>query len=242
MKPDNPANMLKISIIIPVYNEAGQIGKLLDWLKKFTAEDTQTDILVVDGGSTDSTAEEVKSAGVRIIQSPKKGRAAQMNFGVRESTGDVIYFLHADTFPPENITTSIRSALNAGKESGCSRLRFDEQSWVMKFYAWFTRFDLLPFRFGDQGLFVKRDVFVALNGFREELVVMEDNEMIRLLRKRGSFVILPDYVTTSARKYRENGFLRLQVIFSIIFALHYAGASQQMLVRFYKDVIKGSKI
>lgn len=242
MKPDAPANMFKISIIIPVYNEAGQIGKLLEWLKKITAEDIHTNILVVDGGSTDDTVDEVKSAGVRILKSPKKGRAAQMNFGVRESTGDVIYFLHADTLPPENITKSIRSALKAGKESGCSRLRFDEESRIMKFYAWFTHFDLLPFRFGDQGLFVKRDVFNALSGFREELVVMEDNEMMRLLRKRGTFVVLPNPVTTSARKYRENGFLRLQIIFSTIFVLHYAGASQQMLVRFYKDVIKGSKI
>ncbi|MCH8557056.1 MAG: TIGR04283 family arsenosugar biosynthesis glycosyltransferase [Balneolia bacterium] len=236
--------MAKISVIIPVYNEAGHIGELLRYLKSIIPDDRapRIDLLVVDGGSTDTTAEEVLAEGVRLVKSPLKGRSAQMNYGAKESSGEVLYFLHADSFPPSDIFSSVVSKVRAGAEAGCSRLRFDSERWLMRLYAWFTRFDLLPFRFGDQGLFVRRDVFEELGGFREDLVVMEDNEMMRLLRKRGRFVVMENYVTTSARKYQENGFVRLQFIFSMIFIFHYLGASQKMLVQFYRDMVKGTKI
>ena len=236
--------MAKISVIIPVYNEAGHIGELLRYLKSIICHDvaSRIDLLVVDGGSTDETAGEVRAEGARLLNSPRKGRAAQMNHGAKESSGEILYFLHADSFPPADIFSSIVSAKRAGAEGGCSRLRFDSKHPLMRIYAWFTRFDLLPFRFGDQGLFVKRDIFNQLGGFREDLVVMEDNEMMRLLRKRGRFIVMENCVTTSARKYRENGFVRLQFIFSILFILHYLGASQKMLVQFYRDMVTGSKI
>jgi len=231
----------KISVVIPVYNEAGEIGPLLRYLRHLLQEDGHAECVVVDGGSTDDTREEVQELGFRIVQSPVKGRAAQLNYGAGETSGEIIYFLHADSYPPAAIFKLIRRRLKSGSESGCCRLQFDEQGFIMRLYGWFTRFDLLAFRYGDQGLFVKREVFKELAGFREELIVMEDNDFIRLLRKRKTFALMPETVTTSARKYRGNGFVRLQLIFAVIFILFYCGASQKSLVRFYRFMITNPK-
>lgn len=231
-----------VSVIIPVYREAGQIGRLIRFLRPVIEADGSAECVVVDAQSDDGTEAEAREAGAVVLQSRRKGRAAQMNFGAAQARGEMHFFLHADSFPPAGFLDDIRARVKEGTESGCFRLAFDEPRPVMRLYAWFTRFDLLPFRFGDQGLFVKRQVFESSGGFDERLVVMEDNELVRLLRKRGRFVIMPKEVTTSARKYRENGFVRLQLIFTVIFMLHYAGASQEMLVQLYRDVIRQDKI
>lgn len=231
-----------VSVIIPVYREAGQIGRLIRFLRPVIEADGSAECVVVDAQSDDGTEAEAREAGAVVLQSRRKGRAAQMNFGAAQARGEMHFFLHADSFPPAGFLDDIRARVREGAESGCFRLAFDEPRPVMRLYAWFTRFDLLPFRFGDQGLFVTRDVFEASGGFDERLVVMEDNELVRVLRKRKRFVIIPKEVCTSARKYRENGFVRLQLLFGIIFILHYAGASQQMLVQFYRDAIRQDKI
>lgn len=231
-----------VSIIIPAYREAGEIGKLVRFLMPLLKADGHAECLVIDAGSDDGTEAEAREAGAVVLQSPRKGRASQMNYGAAQSRGPLLYFLHADSYPPPNFLDEIRARAKEGRESGCYRLAFDEPHAVMRLYAWFTRFDLLPFRFGDQSLFVKREVFEAVGRFDESLVVMEDNELVRLLRKRNTFMVMPGEVTTSARKYRENGFVRLQLIFAVIFVLHYGGASQQLLVQFYRDSIRQDKI
>ncbi|MFW6348242.1 MAG: TIGR04283 family arsenosugar biosynthesis glycosyltransferase, partial [Cyclonatronaceae bacterium] len=241
--PSPSPPFMRISVVIPVYNEAGHILELLNYLAPLLKADGSTECLIVDAQSPDGTAGLIHRSApdFSVLQSPKKGRAAQMNYGAAQSTGELLYFLHADSFPPKDVFRQLRAAVRAGANSGCYRLRFDDNRPVMRLYAWFTRFDLLPFRYGDQSLFVSREAFRAVGGFREDLVVMEDNEIVRLLRKRGGFQLLQEDVVTSARKYHENGFLRLQIIFSIIFVLYYAGASQDVLVQFYRDMIRGAK-
>lgn len=231
-----------ISVIIPVYNEADGIDGFLREAEKMAANDGSLEWLIVDGGSTDGTVAVVKKAGFPVLISPRKGRAAQMNHGASQSKGGILYFLHADTIPPLGFPEKIRNAVKDGAESGCFRLAFDEPNPVMRLYAWFTRFDLLPFRFGDQSLFVLRTLFQRLDGFRNDHILMEDNEFIRRLRKHGNFRLMPDEVVTSARKYRENGFVRLQIIFTIIFFLYYAGVSQETLVAIYRDLVRGPKM
>jgi rSAM/selenodomain-associated transferase 2 len=228
---------MKLSVIIPVLNEEGQIGKLLSYLNNSALPDG-AEILVIDGGSTDNTPGEVRESGVRFVTSAK-GRAVQMNRGAQEAGGEVLFFLHADSIPPPGFADLIIDAVRSGKSAGCFRLAFDEPRLVMRLYGWFTRFNLLPFRFGDQGLFVTRELFEKSGGFREDHRVMEDNEIVRRLRKITNFTVLESEVLTSARKYRENGFVRLQLIFVTIFVLYYCGASQDLLVRFYRDMIRG---
>lgn len=234
-----------ISVIIPVYNEAAGLKAFLRALKSALEPQANAiphEIILVDGGSSDATIDIACQDGFRCVSSPRKGRAAQMNHGSGLASGTYLYFLHADTVPPPNALSQIMQAAGEGALSGCFRLSFDEPGWLMRFYAWFTRFDLLPFRYGDQSMFVRTDLFHDLGGFREDHMVMEDNEMFRRLRKRGQFVILDDAVVTSARTYRKNGFLRLQFIFFMIFTMYYLGVRQETLVDFYRSMISSSKL
>lgn len=226
-----------ISIIIPAYNEEKNIGKLVSYLKE-NSSSRKIETIVVDGGSTDQTISMAEKAGARVIRSPGKGRAKQMNFGASEAKGDLLYFLHADTLPPKTFMNDIYREIKKGNESGCYRLSFDSDHKVLKLYSWFTRFDVDVFRFGDQSLFATKKIFNKAGGFDENLMVMEDQEIVSRLKDHAQFIIIPKTVSTSARKYEKIGVLKLQMIFSCILSLYYLGASQQMLLHFYQNVLR----
>ncbi|MDR9418064.1 TIGR04283 family arsenosugar biosynthesis glycosyltransferase [Gracilimonas sp.] len=230
---------MEISIIIPTYNESGSIEELLIYLKKH-AGSAVADILVVDGQSSDDTVKRVRNAGYKCIISQEKGRAAQMNLGAKQTSGDILYFVHADSIPPTSFTSDILNAIQNGAESGCYRFKFNSDRWLLKINAWFTRFDRLMCRGGDQTLFIKRDVFEELSGFRN-YEIMEDFEMISRLRDRGTFKILADDVIVSARKYEENSYLKMNFINLVIFTMFYFGASKKTMVHAYQQLIAGTK-
>ncbi len=230
---------MKISIIIPVYNEEDIISELLVHLKNH-ANDHVSEILVVDGHSTDNTESRVLEAGVRFIKSPEKGRAAQMNAGAVQASGDILYFVHADTYPPKSYANDIITAVREGCESGCYRFNFDSDRWALKINSWFTRFDFLMCRGGDQTLFIKSSVFEELNGFKN-YDIMEDFEMIQRLRPRKTFRILPDNVIVSPRKYEQNNYLKVNFINLIIFLMYAFGASQQAMLHAYQKLICGTR-
>ena len=161
-----------------------------------------------------------------------------MNAGARASTGEILYFLHADTFPPEAFETQVKQAVQQGAGSGCYRLRFDFQHWFLRLNAWFTRFNIDALRFGDQSLFVRRDIFLQEGGFDERLHLLEDQEVIGRLRKKGPFVVLPQQVTTSARKYKAVGVYRVQAGYYLIYGLYRMGVPQEQLVQVYKWVLR----
>jgi rSAM/selenodomain-associated transferase 2 len=230
-----------ISIVIPTYNEADGIQELVRYLLSAGGEPAP-EIIVSDGGSTDNTPELASTAGAKVILSPQKGRAAQMNAGAAVATGDILYFLHADTFPPADFKEAIAASCAAGNGAGCFRLRFDEDHWFLKANAWLTRFDVDSIRFGDQSLYILKEDFERIGGFRTDHVVMEDQEIVRRIKKKTRFEVLPAAVVTSAQKYRENGIFRLQFIFSAIWLLYYVGVPQQKLVDIYNRLIKRSKL
>jgi hypothetical protein len=122
-------------------------------------------------------------------------------------------------------------AIRQGYGSGCYRLAFDQPHWFLRANCWFTRFNLNAVRFGDQSLFVKREIFEKAGQFREDLVVMEDQEIIGRIRRHTRFKVFPRSVTTSARKYRENGIYKLQGVFFLIYFMYQLGFSQEQLVR-----------
>ncbi|GAA4017715.1 TIGR04283 family arsenosugar biosynthesis glycosyltransferase [Hymenobacter fastidiosus] len=231
-----------VSIIIPAYNEAPGIGQLLAYLRQATADEPDLEIIVTDGGSTDDTRALARRAGATVVRSPHKGRAAQLNYGARQARGDIFYFLHADSYPPPGFLTDLRQARRQGYGSGCYRLAFDHGHWFLRFSAWCTRLPLLLVRFGDQSLFVQRELFARVGGFREDLLVMEDQEIVRRLRACGPFLVLPRAVTTSARKYLANGVFRLQAAFTLIAGLYWLGVSQPRLVRLYRRLIRQDKL
>ena len=236
LPPDEP---LPLSIIIPTYNEAATIAALLAWLHQSTAgQQPAPEIIVVDGSSTDATRQLARQAGATVLQAPRKGRAAQMNHGARHAQGTLLYFLHADSIPPPGFGQDLQRAVARGYGSGCFRLAFDSAHWLLRFSAWCTRLPLTAVRFGDQSLFVRRELFERIGGFREELLVMEDQEIIHRLRAQAPFFVVPKAVLTSARKYRANGVVRLQGIFTGIALLYWLGVPQRYLVRIYRRFIR----
>ena len=229
---------LPLSIIIPTYNEATTLATLLAYLRQPTAGESAPEIIVVDGGSTDATRTLAQQAGATVLLAPRKGRAAQMNYGARHAQGTLLYFLHADSLPPPGFGHDLRQAVARGYGSGCFRLAFDSSHWLLRFSAWCTRLPLTAVRFGDQSLFVRRELFERIGGFSEELLVMEDQEIIRRLRAQAPFFVVPRAVLTSARKYRANGVVRLQGIFTGIALLYWLGVPQGHLIRIYRRFIR----
>lgn len=154
------------------------------------------------------------------------------------ATGDVLYFLHADSYPPEDFLKDIANALDKEFTSGCYRLDFDHDHWLLKFICWFTRFNIDLVRFGDQSLFVTRALFDKAGGFNEELLLMEDQEIISRIKRHGRFKLFDKTVTSSARKYLKNGIFKLQGIFTMLYFLYFLGVSQERLALIYKKLIK----
>lgn len=227
----------QISIIIPAYNEELNIGSLLK-----TLQERQTgyvsEIIVADGGSRDQTKKVAEDYGAFVHDCIKKGRAAQMNEGASIAESPLLYFLHADTIPPHGFDRLIINAIHKGAGAGCFRLRFDDDHPALKFYSWFTKFRCTAIRFGDQSLFASKTLFKKIKGFDESLIVMEDQEIVRQIKRETSFKIIEKNVETSARKYRKNGVFRLQFIFTVILIGYYLGAKQNTLAHLYGSLIK----
>lgn len=221
-----------ISIIIPTFNEEERIGDLLNHLKACSAK-AAYEIIIADGGSCDNTVSIIERSGARVVRCTRKGRAAQMNEGAKHAKGSILYFLHADSVPPPNFIDEIKKSYAQGYRSGCFQLAFDDPHPILKFYGWCTRFRFTVFRFGDQSLFVEKTVFQEVGGFDESLIVMEDQKIVRELKKVSSFYLSNERVTTSARRYKINGVIRLQAVFILIVFLYYSGAKQQTLVHVY---------
>ncbi len=224
-----------LSIIVPTYNEENSILDLLVHLSNAIAPSDE--ILVVDGGSADETVSIVEENGFTCLKSPLKGRAAQMNLGTEKSSGEVLYFVHADTFPPATFRDDIQESISKGYEAGCYRYRFDSNHLLLKINAYCTRFDRLMCRGGDQTLFITRKLFEDLGGFREDFMIMEDYDLIQKIQSRAGFRIIPKNAMVSARKYDHNGYFRVNFANLIIFMMYFAGLSQETMVHAYKNLI-----
>ncbi len=222
-----------LSIIIPTYNEQDKISPLINYLMRNSSQD-HTEIIICDGGSSDETIKEAANAGAITLRCPKKGRAAQMNYGASFSKGNILYFIHADTFPPDSFVDDIHKAIKEGYTLGRYRTKFDSKKVVLKLNAFFTRFDLFICYGGDQTLFITKDLFNSIKGFDETMLIMEDYEIISRARKKAKYRIMPKRALVSARKYNSNSWLSVQKANYTIIQMYKNGASQYEMVEEYK--------
>jgi rSAM/selenodomain-associated transferase 2 len=224
-----------ISIIIPTLNEADEIAATIQAAFRNDTLGLVREIIICDGGSEDQTLAIAEQMGAISVVSSRPGRAIQMNIGATNAMGDILLFVHADTRLPLGWSESIHDAVQKGFGAGCFQLGFGHPSWILRIYAWFTRFDMDFMRFGDQGLFVLRDHFKHLGGYREDHRVLEDNELTRRLRASGvAFKVMDKSAITSPRRYLEQGKIRLQLIFAAIYFMWRLGVSQDKLIAFYR--------
>ncbi|WP_275288866.1 TIGR04283 family arsenosugar biosynthesis glycosyltransferase [Halomonas elongata] len=194
-------NCSPVSLIIPVLDEASTIDTLLDSLTQQGARD----VVIVDGGSRDATRVKAQQWGVRVLSSAP-GRAQQMNHGARQSAGDYLLFLHADTRLPNDALASIHTALTSGRYWGRFDVRIDGQHPLLPVIATAMnrRSRLTGIATGDQGIFMIREVFEKVGGFPEQ-PLLEDIEMSKRLRQLSRPACLKKRVVTSGRRWERNG-------------------------------------
>ncbi len=227
-----------VSIIIPTCNEAKQLPVLLDYLYALPHQEYIKEVIISDGQSTDDTLAVASRFPVKTVENPCRSRAIQLNNGAQFATGNIYYFLHADSFPPQNFISNITQQVNKGYHSGCFRLQFDATHWLLRAFAWFTRFDVNLFRYGDQSLFITSKLFQRIGGYSEQFLVLEDQEIIRRIKRQAAFIVISDYITTSARKYRRNGVFRLKAIFLYVHLMAIFGTPQPVIAQRYRQLCR----
>ena len=231
-----------ISIIIPVLNEAANINRLLAHLIEKSAGGHISEIIVVDGCSQENTAALVKEFSktstitIKLIHSDK-GRARQMNTGAKVSLGRVLYFLHADSLPPQNFDSLIISEIEKQQLAGCFKMRFDSNHWWLSLMSWATRFNWSICRGGDQSLFISKALFDEIGGFDQEYTIYEDQILTNQLYKRKQFVVIQHWIVTSARLYQKKGVWKVQYHFFMIYLKKWLGGSADEIFTYYKKHI-----
>jgi rSAM/selenodomain-associated transferase 2 len=223
------------SIIMPVLNEETVLEEKLAKLCQQSSQHN-CELLIVDGGSSDRTVEIARRYGQVICA--ERGRARQMNAGAAQASGTILLFLHADTELPPGAFIHIEKALaQPDVVGGAFRLRFDCPGLPYRLVAFSTnlRSRLSGVFTGDQAYFMEASSFSAGGGYPDQQL-MEDLEMTRRLRRLGRLVLLPAYVTTSARRHARLGLLR-SVLFMWYLRLRYRlGTSPMRLQQLYADI------
>lgn len=222
-----------ISIVIPVFNEEEYIA---DCLRHLMAYGKGAEIIVVDGGSEDSTVAIAQDFPVKVFSS-EKGRAVQLNLGARKATRDILYFLHADTHPPETFVEDIYSSLLQGHVGGCFKVRYTDGPWLMTLNSYLSKFKMSWSGGGDQSLFMFAHTFEELGGFDDTLQIMEDFDLVDRLQKMGTFDVVPNEIVASSRKYHENSYVKVQLANVLVFQMYRLGYSQEMLKNTYHRMI-----
>lgn len=229
--------LAKISIIIPVLNEAENISLVISSIQR--AENIE--IIIVDGGSQDNTVKIAENLAVKVIVT-NRGRAIQMNRGAKIATGEILLFLHGDTQLPIGFETQVRETfINSNIIAGAFQLKIKGDQFslrlIEKTVFWRSKYLQMPY--GDQAIFIKASSFWELGGFPEQ-PIMEDFEFIRRLNRLGKIEILSSYVITSGRRWQKLGIFKTTLINQFMVIGYYLGISPTKLAQWYRGKTIGN--
>lgn len=223
-----------ISVIIPVLNEANGI---VDTLEHVNSLKGNKEVIVVDGGSTDQTVQLAEEFADKVCVT-EAGRGHQMNYGTQAAEGDILFFLHSDSWLEAGALVELEEVMQHQEIiGGCFSLKIDDDSWPLKFIAWTSnlRAKYLNLIFGDQGIFVRREVFQELNGY-PEIELMEDWEFSQQLAKQeGKVTQLKHKIYTSARRWEKHGTWRTIWLMHKIKLLYMLGVEPKKLREIYRE-------
>lgn len=235
--PGNPppvavADAPRISVIVPALNEAGTIAATLAALQPLRARGHE--IIVVDGGSTDTTRAEAAALADRVLHAVR-GRALQMHAGADVADGSILWFLHADTHIPAAADRLIQVALADGQgDWGWFDIRLTGSHPLLRGVAWLMnrRARLSGVATGDQGLFVRRAAYARSGGF-PQIPLMEDIALCRRLRHLGRPVTIATPLHSSARRWEKHGVLRTILTMWVLRLGYFVGIDPRHLARYY---------
>jgi rSAM/selenodomain-associated transferase 2 len=223
----------RVAVIVPVLDELAELPALAAELARL--QRAAAEVVVVDGGSTDGTRAALGGLGVAVVDA-SRGRARQMNAGARATSAPILVFLHADTRLPDGALDAIAGAIDAGAAGGCFRVRIDSPDPRLAVAAAIInmRSRLIASATGDQAIFVRRDLFDRLGGYRE-LALCEDLDLVTRLRRHGRFALADGEVTTSARRWHGHGVMRTIALMWTLRLGYHLGVSPNRLARWYRD-------
>lgn len=222
-----------ISVIIPFYNEEKILSTNANFFRSLS---NQAELIFVDGGSTDRSAELATSYG-RVLQS-KKGRATQMNYGASFAQSDILLFLHADTFvKPETLVSIEEKIQKDGLIGGCLTQRIAKEGIVYRLIEeqGNRRARRTKIFYGDQGIFVKKDIFSKMGCF-PDVPIMEDVLFSKELRRLGEVIVLPDKIFVSSRRWDRNGIIRTVLLYNFLIVLFRLKVPLERIKRLYNDL------
>ncbi|MBI5074355.1 MAG: TIGR04283 family arsenosugar biosynthesis glycosyltransferase [Nitrospirae bacterium] len=221
-----------ISVIIPALNEERTIEKCIVEIRH---ESCDLEIIVADGGSSDKTGEIASGCSEVAVVTSRKGRGLQLNAGAAAATGDILLFLHADTTLEKGWSQSILKSLDENSVvGGAFTFAVNNPSWKYRLLeAWVKlRCTLCELPYGDQAIFIRKDLFHKLNGY-QNIPLMEDVELIEKMKRTGKITILDKKAFTSERRWSNKGLIRTAAINQLTMMLYKLGVSPEALFRLY---------
>lgn len=228
-----------ISIIIPALNEAHSIGATLDAVSQLSG---RVEVIVVDGGSNDGTREIAYARGAKVIVS-ERGRGVQMHRGACAAQGNLLWFLHSDTIVPANAAELIIEALHDQEViAGNFDVHFDGEGAAARFMTWlYPQLRRLGLCYGDSAIFVRREAYERVGGFKA-FPIFEDLDLMKRLRKRGRVVLLPAVVVTSSRRFEGRSFVGTFAKWVSMQVLYWLGVGPPTLGRLYTPIRQSGKL
>ncbi|NUO19059.1 TIGR04283 family arsenosugar biosynthesis glycosyltransferase [bacterium] len=224
-----------VSVIIPTLNEEKRLPKLLEFL---ALEQPRPEVIVVDGGSLDHTRDKAEIWADKVLVTGA-GRGRQLNLGAEHARGDILWFLHADSEPPRHSVAKILEVMHNRPElsGGAFRLKFDRSSLSLRAIAYGAniRSRVFSMPWGDQGLFVRKPVFMELGGF-PDWPVMEDFAFQRKLAKHGKTTLMKEPLVTSARRYEKLGTMKAMAMNFNTLWWYYRGKSAEEMQKKFRPL------